>query len=166
MAENRQIAPTEVIGKKHHDIWANYLPVTICGHAHHRVPAAQPANENKQWHRMHRILRNIYFWTRLFLIYEASRFHSAGFITPSLPQRICLRFAHSVGIYSETTHNLATVVSARPAPAACFYNPKMPIRACAVQYAFDAFINSEFGSRLKWQVWQLASYQLSACVLK
>ena len=39
---------------------------------------------------------------------------------------------HSVGIYSETTHNLATVVSARPAPAACFYNPRMPIRACAV----------------------------------
>jgi len=68
--------------------------------------------------------------------------------------------SHSVGIYSiysETTHNLATVVSAQPAPAACFYNPRMPIRACAVQYAFDAFINSEFGSRLKWQVWQLAS---------
>jgi len=33
----------------------------------------------------------------------------------------------------------------------------MPIRACAVQYAFDAFINSEFGSRLKWQVWQAIS---------
>ena len=55
---------------------------------------------------------------------------------------------HSVGIYSETTHNLPTVVSARPAPAASFYNPRMPISACAVQYAFDAFINSEFGSRL------------------
>ena len=85
--------------------------------------------------------------------------------THLLPQQL-LTHCHSVGIYSETTHNLATVVSARPAPAACFYNPRMSIRACAVQYAFDAFINSEFGSRLKWQVWQLANYQLSACVLK
>ena len=74
-----------------------------------------------------------------------------------------LSASHSVGIYSETTHNLATVVSAWPTPAAYFYNPRMPIRACAVQYAFDAFINSEFGSRLngKYGNWQAISYLLA-----
>ena len=71
---------------------------------------------------------------------------------------------------SETTHSLATVASCycywcltslniaqmisdmtvASARAACFYNPGLLIRACAMQYAFDAFINSEFGSRLKY----------------
>ena len=42
---------------------------------------------------------------------------------------------HSVVIYSETTHNLPTVVSARPAPVACFYNtqdayPRMRSAVC------------------------------------
>jgi len=52
-------------------------------------------------------------------------------------------FVHKIQKYQ--TVLLLSSQSARPAPAASFYNP---IHACTMQYAFDAFINLEFGSRL------------------
>ena len=91
---------------------------------------------------------------------QSAKLSTPKFTNKSL-QNLPLR--HSVGIYSVTTHNLATVVSARPAPAACFYNPRMPISACAVQCVWCVY---KLGIWKQVKMASVATGKLSAICLR